>query len=210
MRSSYARRTSLLFQPTSSDEIDEIVARFPPLSATFQAGLLSLMGIPLVYRNEAIGVLHFRSKTPTAYTERDLHLAERIGAQIAGAVANAQLFADLKKAEEEQRRNRENAERLAEEMAVIAEIGRVTGSTLNIEEVYERFAEEVRKIIPFDRIVINIIDVEMNTVTNVYMAGQGITDRNVGVSYPLEGSGNIEMVYTKSSLLIQDGRLQRI
>ena len=100
------------------------------------------MSVPLIYRNEAIGVLHFRSKKPDAYTEQDLHLAERIGAQIAGAIANAQLFADLKKAEEEQRRNRENAERLAEEMAVIAEIGRVIGSTLNIEEVYERFAED--------------------------------------------------------------------
>jgi GAF domain-containing protein len=182
-------QTSLLFQPASIDEIGEIVARFPPLSATFQAGLLSLMGIPLVYRNEAIGVLHFRSKKPNAYTERDLRLAERIGAQIAGAIANAQLL--------------DNLERSAKEMAVIAEIGRLIGSTLDIDGVYERFAAEARKLIPFDRIVINIIDVEMNTVTNVYMAGHGITDRIVGVRYPLKGSGNFEMVRTKSSLLIQ-------
>jgi hypothetical protein len=40
----------------------------------------------------------------------------------------------------EQHRNREIAERLAKEMAVIAEIGRLIGSTLDIEEVYERFA----------------------------------------------------------------------
>jgi len=88
-------------------------------------------------------------------------------------------------------------------MAIIDEIGRIISSTMNIEEVYERFAEEVRKIIPFDRIVINIIDTEMNVVTNVYMAGKGIEDRKVRVNYPLEGSGNFEMVRTRSSLLIQ-------
>ena len=37
--------------------------------------------------------------------------------------------------------------RLANENAIIAEISRIIGSTLNIEEVYERFAQEVRKLI---------------------------------------------------------------
>ncbi|TSA47884.1 MAG: hypothetical protein D4R56_01370, partial [Deltaproteobacteria bacterium] len=110
---------------------------------------------------------------------------------------------DLQRMQEEERQSRVEAERMAGEMAIMAEIGLVISSTMNIEEVYERFAGEVHKIIPFDRIVINSIDVEMNTATNVYMAGHGITDRQVGVSYPLKGSGNFEMVHTKSSLLIQ-------
>jgi two-component system cell cycle sensor histidine kinase/response regulator CckA len=93
--------------------------------------------------------------------------------------------------------------RLSQENAIIAEIGRIISSTLNIEEVYERFAEEVRKLIPFDRIVINTIDIEKGTVINVYMAGKGITDRKVNEIYPLEGSGNAEMVRIKSTLLIQ-------
>jgi diguanylate cyclase (GGDEF)-like protein len=93
--------------------------------------------------------------------------------------------------------------RAEQEIEILADVGRIISSTIDIAEVYERFAETVRKIVPFDRIVINNIDVEMNTVTNVYMAGHGITDRNVGVSYPLKGSGNFEMVLTKSSLLIQ-------
>ena len=59
------------------------------------------MCVPLVYRDKVIGVLHFRSKKQNAYTEQDLRLAERIGVQIAGAIANAQLYADLKKTEQE-------------------------------------------------------------------------------------------------------------
>jgi PAS domain S-box-containing protein len=100
-------------------------------------------------------------------------------------------------------RSEETAKRLSQENETIAEIGRIVSSTLNIEEVYERFAEGVKKLIPFDRIVINIINIEKSTVSNVYMAGKGIADRKVGVIYPLEGSGNVEMVCTKSSLLIQ-------
>ncbi len=69
------------------------------------------------------------------------------------------IFDDIterKRAEEEERRSRELAEQLAGELTVIAEIGRLIGSTLNIEEVYERFAAEARKLIPFDRIVVNL------------------------------------------------------
>jgi len=93
--------------------------------------------------------------------------------------------------------------RLSQENAIMAEIGRIISSTLNIEEVYERFAEEVRKLIPFDRIVINVIDTEKSTVSNVYMAGKGIADRKVEEIYPLKGSGNAEMLRTQSSFLIQ-------
>ena len=90
-------RTSLRVQPAG---IDEIVGRFPRLTPYFQAGLRSIMCVPLVYRDRVIGVLHYRSKKPNAYTEQDLRLAERIGEQIAGAIANAQLYAGLKKTEQ--------------------------------------------------------------------------------------------------------------
>jgi PAS domain S-box-containing protein len=110
---------------------------------------------------------------------------------------------DRKFAEEALRGSEEEAKRLAQENALMAEIGEIISSTLNIEEVYGRFAEEVHKIMPFDRIVINIINIEKNTVSNVYMTGKGIADRKVGEIYPLKGSGNVEMVRTNSSLLIQ-------
>jgi len=93
--------------------------------------------------------------------------------------------------------------RLSQENAVMAEIGRIISSTLNIGEVYEHFAEGVRKVVAFDRIVINSIDIEKATVINVYMAGKGVMDRKVGEVYPLPGSGNAEMVRMNSTLLIQ-------
>jgi PAS domain S-box-containing protein len=110
---------------------------------------------------------------------------------------------ERKRAEEALQRSEEEARRLAQENTVVAEIGRIISSTLDINEVYEAFSAEVKKIIPFDRVVINMIDTEKNTVQNVYMAGKELQDRNVKDIYPLEGSGNAEMVRTKSTLLIQ-------
>lgn len=111
--------------------------------------------------------------------------------------------ASEKRQVEEERRNRQAAEELARETAAVAEIGRIISSTMNIEEVYERFAAEVKKIVPFDRIVINIVDLEAETTTNVYIAGDEVTDRKVGLTYTLKGSSTKEMLYTKTSTLIQ-------
>ena len=103
----------------------------------------------------------------------------------------------------EGKRAEEAVTRLAQENAIMADIGQIVSSTLNIKEVYERFVEEVRKLLPFDRIAINVINIEKNTASNVYVAGQGVSDREIGETYSLEGSGSAEMVRTKSSLLIQ-------
>jgi diguanylate cyclase (GGDEF)-like protein/PAS domain S-box-containing protein len=74
---------------------------FSAIAINLQAGLYSMMNAPLISRGEAIGALVFRAEKPDAYTEQDLRLAERIGMQIAGAIANAQLYAGLKEAEQE-------------------------------------------------------------------------------------------------------------
>jgi len=90
-------RSSLLIQ---GEEIREAVNRLPGLLPTIQNGFRSMIGIPLTSKNRVIGALHFRSSNPKAYTEIDLRLAERVGTQIAGAIANAQLFAGRKQVEE--------------------------------------------------------------------------------------------------------------
>jgi signal transduction histidine kinase len=73
---------------------------FPALIPPFQAGVRTLISTPLIYRDQVIGALHFHSKKSKAYTDQDLNLAERIAAQIAAAIANAQLFLEHKRDKE--------------------------------------------------------------------------------------------------------------
>jgi PAS domain-containing protein len=80
-------------------ESEEIVKKFPHLIHVIQVGLISTISVPLISSDKVIGVLVFRSKTRAAYTKQDLLLAEKIGTQIAGAIASAQLYKELRETE---------------------------------------------------------------------------------------------------------------
>jgi PAS domain S-box-containing protein len=108
-------RAGILIQPDDPEEIRDL---YPNLYETFKTGLRSTMSIPLIYKDEVIGSLNFRSKKPKAYNENDLRLAERIGAQVAGAIANAQLFTDREAAEEELRKGEARLQELFQEAPV--------------------------------------------------------------------------------------------
>jgi diguanylate cyclase (GGDEF)-like protein len=90
-------RTNMLIQ---IEDLKKVTEGFPELLSNFQTGIRSLMVIPLISKDEAIGILYIKSTEPNAYSERDLSLAEKVGNQIAGAIANAQLFKEWKQAEE--------------------------------------------------------------------------------------------------------------
>jgi diguanylate cyclase (GGDEF)-like protein/PAS domain S-box-containing protein len=118
-------------------------------------------------------------------------------------ISHVQDITEPKKAEEALRRSEETAKRLAQENSIMAEIGRIISSTLDIEAINERFAEEVKKLIPFDRIAINTINFEDKTVTIAYVTGVGLTDRLRGTTIPLVGTLAGEVVRTRKSMVIQ-------
>ncbi|MFZ4441718.1 MAG: response regulator, partial [Syntrophales bacterium] len=97
-------RESVLIQPDDAEEIKDL---YPNLYETFKTGLRSTMCVPLISMDEVIGTMTFRSKKLKAYTEQDLRLAEKIGMQVAGAIANAQMFDNLQKTEKSLRENEE-------------------------------------------------------------------------------------------------------
>jgi methyl-accepting chemotaxis protein len=192
-------RSSRLIQTADRDEV---ASQFPGLLSCFEAGLRSFMAVPLISKDQVMGVLHVYSATPKAYTDGDVKLAESIGSQIAGAIANAQLYSERKRAEEK-------LERLAREQEIVAKIGRIVSSTLEIDKVYELFAEEVRKVIPFERTAINIINLENGTHTPVYVAGNE-AGRRSGEVVPLAGTFTEEVMGTRSSQVIQEDDIHEV
>jgi PAS domain S-box-containing protein len=121
-----------------------------------------------------------------------------------------QRIAERQRMEEEKRRSQKTAERLAEETAVIADIGRLMGSTLDIDEVYERFAAEARKLIAFDRLVVNLNKPQKGTLACAYAYGLDVTGRKPGDTFSLAGSVNEVMIRTREGLIIQPTSLVEI
>ncbi len=326
-------QSGFLFQPES---LDEAVNRFPNLLPTLETGLRSMIFIPLISKDQVIGVLSLQATKPKAYTERELRLAKRVGNQISGAIANGLLFMQLKRteealreserkfrdlydnaplgyheydkegritkvnqtdlemlgytaaelighpiwglnvgeekvreqvlaklagtsppgrnlertyrrkdgttfpvlikdrlildergqingirctiqditgikqAEESLQRSEERAKRIAQENVIMAEIGRVISSTLNIDGVYERFAEKVRNLIPFDRIAIRTINAKDDTITNAYASGVDVESHRFGDTTPLSGSVAEECKRTQSSFLFEPKSIEEV
>ena len=110
---------------------------------------------------------------------------------------------ERKRAEEVLRQSEERARRLSKENEIMAEIGQIISSTLKIEEVYERFAEAVRKLIPFDRISVNIMNPDCASVTTAYTFGIKIRDLQEGTSVTMAIPFREDVVNRRSSVLIQ-------
>ncbi len=200
MRQTLQKRGALVIQ---TDDSTKLAKEFPHLLDPRQAKFRSFLKVPLFSNDQIFGVLNIRSTKPNVYSERDSELAERIGHQIAGAIANAQLFAERKQAEEALRKSEEEARRLAQENAIMAEIGRIVSSTLDIQKVYERFAEEAHKLISFDRLTINIIHPDKRTLTVVYSLGYEIAEHRVGSIMPLAGTFAELIAHKRAGEIIQ-------
>ena len=65
----------------------------------------------------------------------------------------------------------ESADRQLLELTILAEIGQLMTAALDVDDVYERFAELAARLLPFDRIAVASIDIEAQTMTTTYEAG---------------------------------------
>ena len=159
------------------NDITECQNGINPLIAT-----RSMLSVPLYTKNKVIGMLTLGDRRDRDFTAEDLKLSTVLASQAALIIEN---------------------DRLLQENTTLVEIGRIISSTLNIEEVYERFAEEVRKLLSFDRISINVVDPENDTARSIYIAGVDVTGRRPGDTPPLQGTALLECMRTRSSMLIQ-------
>ena len=74
------------------------------LKMILEMGLESLMVVPMVHRERALGVITFVSSNPTRhYTNADLALAEELARRAAGAIDNARLYGEVRVSEERYR-----------------------------------------------------------------------------------------------------------
>ena len=101
------------------------------------------------------------------------------------------------------RRAIEAEQRLSNENACLAEIGRVITSSLNIDEVYERFAGQVSALIPFDRLAVTLLDEEQEYIHWSYFEGTKVPGIRRGIKHPLKGTLTESVIKSGSSVLFQ-------
>ena len=132
-------------------------------------------------RNKVIGIFTLGDRRGREFSSNDLKLLTVLSSQAALIMEN---------------------DRLLQENAAMVEIGQIISSTLNIDEVYKLFAAEVKKIIPFERLNINLFNHEAKTATAAYTFGTAVPGRQAGAVFPLAGSAAEETLKTRSGMLI--------
>ncbi|MDA1257194.1 MAG: ATP-binding protein [Chloroflexi bacterium] len=156
---------------------DDVVRQVPHLLPAFKAGLRSFLSVPLIVDEAIVGALHLRSIRPGAYRERELALAEGIGAQIAGVIALSRLRASEKRAAEERR--------------VLSDIAAAANQDLDLHRMFERVAEALAPVIPYDRIEVALLEPRPGPLRRVFekSAGEPGEPSSIVIDLgPLEGS----------------------
>ena len=92
------------------EDPNDIERSYPGLAPFVQAGFLSFLGVPLLSLGQVIATLIIVSRQPSNYTQEDLELTARAGAQIAGAFANSDLYEQTRLAEDQMRLANESLE----------------------------------------------------------------------------------------------------
>ena len=108
---------------------------------------------------------------------------------------------EQKNAELALRRSKDETQKVANENANLAEIGRIIGSSLSIDEVYKPFVDQVARIISSDRLTINILNQEQNMITTAYQSGLNVPGHEVGSIFPVENNA-VQRVFGESSAIL--------
>jgi sigma-B regulation protein RsbU (phosphoserine phosphatase) len=104
----------------------------------------SELAVPLIVRGRVIGVMDIESRQPDYFTPSQQTILTLVASRIGTAVENARLF--------------ESAQKQAETLLLLNEIGREANATLQVEEVLRRAAELTKRLIDYQIFSILLYD----------------------------------------------------
>jgi signal transduction histidine kinase len=133
------------------------------------------MMVPMIAAGNLVGILAGgRKLVGSGFLAEDGEFVKTAAGQAAVAARNASLYA--------------SARQEASERSALAELGRVVSSTLDLETVFERCAEQVRALLPADRISIALANEEGDEFEYTYVYGVNVPGWQRGASGKIAAS----------------------
>ncbi|MEE8346251.1 MAG: GAF domain-containing protein [Dehalococcoidia bacterium] len=146
-----AERCQLIIVEDSKDDERE-------LPAFREAGVMTHVCIPLAVRGRALGVLGLIDSQNRSFTPSETAMFNAVGEQLGIAIERTRLL--------------EQQAKLAERAQILNELMRIAVSSLDVSEVIEGIAEQVRRIIDFDRLHIGLHPAGTDYVETYAAAGE--------------------------------------
>jgi sigma-B regulation protein RsbU (phosphoserine phosphatase) len=128
-----------LRQPVLIDDVRE-----DPRYIEAIPNVCSELAIPLITKNRVIGVIDIEAREPRSFTEEHQRLLTLVASRMAAGIENAQLYTRTTKQ--------------ARILLLLNEIARELTSILNLDELFGRIAELVRRLIDYQMFSILLLD----------------------------------------------------
>ncbi|MBI2902135.1 MAG: GAF domain-containing protein [Candidatus Methylomirabilis oxyfera] len=154
-----------------------------------RSGFTAVIAEPLLYHERLLGALTINNEgTGQHFTEEDRTLLTLFAAQAAIAIENARLYTA--------------AQRRAERIVSINRLTSVISSSLDLGEIYQAFAEEVRRLLHYDRMGVVVPDHSGEGLAIVQLATDRPTRAGLGSIWARRAGTAIEWVMLHRQPLI--------
>ena len=152
----------------------------------------AVAAIPLRSKSRVLGVMHLVVSTRQLFPTFDFDFFGSIGNQIGMAAEHALLF--------------QRSAAQTKQITALNNIARIISSSLQIEEVFDSFAAEMRKLISFDRLSVAILD-ESGSYLRIFASGSRV-DSGWGMEsiIPVVGTGPGWVVLNEQPFIHEDTR----
>jgi signal transduction histidine kinase len=148
------------------------------------------MQVPLGEQGNLLGMLVVSAPADAVLSEDEADLLQRVANQIAPAIQNARLTADLTRTLEERR--------------VVAIIGRAASSETQIRKIFAIVAEELDCIIPFDRFIATVAVPETDFLDVSYTRGIDFDGAEEGSRIPTPNADQIRELRAHRAIVEHD------
>lgn len=150
----------------------------------------SEMALPLVSREEVIGVLDVQSTRSAIFTEEDVATLQTMADQLANAIENARLYA----AEQQRRQEAETLYRATQALA----------TTLDLHTVFESILSELQQVVSYDSASVQLLqDGRLKII-----GGRGFPNMDglLGLTFDLsqEDTPNSEVMRRRAPFIVDD------
>ena len=173
-------------------------------------GLRASLGIPLISNGIVVATLHVHSNQMAAFGAREQAILERVANQITPAVENALLTERALDAKRSQLQLAEELSAKNKEIELTDRVSRIMTSSSQIDDVYSHFSDELKKLISFDRIVLNVIDNDSKTYVSRFVAGVDVEGWEQGSEHDLKGTPSERLINLGTSIVRDDLRAEKI
>ncbi|HDQ73987.1 MAG TPA: GAF domain-containing protein [Chloroflexi bacterium] len=146
--------------------------------------------LPIKVTGRVIGVLDVQSDRPFAFDPDDVDVLQALANQAGVAIDNARLF--------------EQAQRRAQELAVLNKLGQALTARLDVDEVMAEAYRGASRLIDTSNFYIGLYDAEEETITFAFDVSESKIDQEITVVSAAEGISGHVIRHRESVLINED------